>query len=428
VFRKRTFLVLVLFLGIFVLSQGIASLHEENFTRDPDAEIQVLTELNRWRIHRGLGPLMRNSDLDALAMQQATYKAPLVPFTGEIDFHKDSWGDGVFKRAEFYGWPSYDNEPNKVLVSEIAAYYPSVSGAISFWQHSTPHRKSVTTPGYREAGVAVLRKGNWLLSYVVLGGREDVLPVMYDPVRNLLYLSTDKSWFAHPFRPLYVKILDDQGNRLHSEEWLVWRDRIPLPPNATDNITVVVSDGIQEITTQTNLYDARIYPADPLPTPKPAPTARPSLNLVRSPVTPAPTQEPAVPSVTIDGSFDVKMVYGDTSFSLINQSSRALDLSRLIIVSNTLNFKRTADWLGKYSKVALTDFPTHWCMQVWSYEVFTGPPGLPTGCSTLASGRSLLSAGDRFWLSSRFDVYYGLTLVATCRRGQKECGFDVPQE
>jgi hypothetical protein len=411
------------------LSQGIAALHDTDFTRDPDIELQVLTELNRWRIHRGLVPLMRNTDLDTLAMGQATYKAPQVPFTGTVDFHLDAWGDGVFKRAEFYGWPSYDNEPDKVLVSEIAAYFPSVSGAIHFWQNSPPHRKSVTTAGYREAGVAVLRRGDWLLSYVVLGGRQDILPVTYDPVRNLLYLSTDKSWFAHPFRPLYVKILDDQGNRLHNDEWLVWQDRIPLPPNATDNITVVVTDGIQEITTHTNLYDARIYPADPLPTPQPIPTARPSLNLVRAAVTPiVPTLAPTFTPMPVDGKFDVKMVYGDTSFSLINESARELDLSKLMITSEALHFKRTADWLGKYSKVALTSFPSNWCMQVWSYEVFTGPPDLPTGCGTLASGRSLLNAGDRFWLANQFDVYYGLTLVASCRRGQKVCGFDIPPQ
>ncbi len=426
--KKR---LIVLFAFILIVSvHGVALLQDSQntqFSRDADTELQILTEINRWRVHRGFLPLMRNPDLDEIALEQADYISAKVPFEGEAGFHIDAYGDGVSKRALYYGWPAYDDDPNKELISEIAAYFPSVMGSIHFWQTSKPHHDAVETAGYREAGVAVLRKGDWLLSYVELAGRQDVLPVTYDAAHNTLYLSTDQSWYAEPFTPLYVRILDSKGNRLHSDDWLPWSERIRLPANPPNNLTVIVSDGIREITTNVDLSQSLIYPSDP-PPPHVATTlstfspltTNPSSTSTVSDETPAKTPTP------IDGQFQVRMVYDNTSFSLINQSPAALDLSRLMISSHVINFSRDGQWLGHYSGVSVNRFPSTWCMQVWSFEVFTGPPAVPDGCTRMASGRSAVLAGERFWLANRFDVYYGGDLMTSCFRDTHECGFDVP--
>jgi phosphopantetheinyl transferase len=67
-------------------------------------------------------------------------------------------------------------------------------------------------------------------------------------------------------------------------------------------------------------------------------------------------------------------------------------------------------------------------MQVWSFPVFNGPPDVPGGCTRMASGRSLLNPGDRFWLAGRFDISYAGDIIVTCFRDDHECGFDVPPE
>lgn len=426
VIRRRYLVVLFALLVIILGVQGIALLGDDDFSRDTDTEWKVMSELNRWRLHSGLGPLMRNPDLDAMAMLQAEYVSPMVPFTGEVDFHTDAWGDGVAGRAVLYGWPGYEDDLNKVLISEIAAYFPTVNGALRFWQNSPPHHDAVETAGFREVGVAVLRRGDWLLTYAVLGGRPDVMPVMYDPARDILYLTTDKSYNAEPFDPLFVRITDKQDRALHQDDWLVWSDRVHLPHGIPNDLIVTVSDGIRDITTEIDLREVRVFPSDPMP---------PASETTLAEFTPIETSAASVTTAYPEAvrpepsgaDFQVKMVYDDVSFTLMNQSSHDLDLSRLRIVSEVIDFSRGAQWLGRYSDKPLSAFPNRWCMQVWSYRVYSGPPELPDECTTLASGRSLLNPGDRFWLTYRFEIYYGRQLVVTCFRDDLQCGFDVPQ-
>jgi uncharacterized protein YkwD len=398
----------------------------EAYPRDEAAELEVITELNFWRIRRGLSPLQRNPDLDYLAMLQAEYIAPNVPFTGEVDFHTDQYGDGVFKRAELAGWPGYDT-PDRVLVSEIAAYFPSVDGAINFWQHSAVHKASVETGGFRELGVAVLRYENWYISYVVLGGRPEVYPVLYDPTRGTLYLSIDRSVFSDNYRPTRVQILDAAGNRLHNDEWLIWSDRMPLPQGASDVLTVIYSDGIREYKTSVNLYDARIFPSMPTPTPSNTPTPAPTATPVLATSTPQPpTMTPTSTQPPANGHFEVKLVYDNQSLTLINESSSALNLVPLTFVSQSIGLTRTGAWLGKYSKVSLETFPSHYCMQAWSFEQSHIPPTLPEDCTVRASGRSVLKVGERFWLAGRFEVAYRNETIAVCYADTGQCAFDIP--
>jgi hypothetical protein len=261
----------------------------------------------------------------------------------------------------------------------------------------------------------------------VLGGRPNVLPVTYDPVKQLLYLTIDRSVFTDDYRPTRVQILDMYGRRLHGDEWLVWGNTIPLPAGATDVITVTVSDGIRQISNRVNLDEARVFPSEPTPMPTNTPTVTPTLSGPVFTATPnQPTVTPTMTPLPTNGSFDVRVVYDDRSVTFINQSSRLLDLTPLVIYAPAVNFSRTGEWLGEYSEVSLEAFPPGYCLQAWSFETYYGPPALPDGCRLLASGRSILTAGQRFWLSSAFQIYYDGELIASCENRAHTCSFDIP--
>jgi hypothetical protein len=251
--------------------------------------------------------------------------------------------------------------------------------------------------------------------------------VTYDPVRNVLFLSLDRSIWTDNYRPTRVQILDDRGERLHEPEWLVWSNRILLPRGANGFITVVVTDGIRQIRGTVDLYNARIFPSDPTPTPSNTPSPTMTATPILQTATPTPIIPTATPTPTpAGGSFDIQMVYNNNSFTLINRSGEPIDLEPLQIVSNTLGQSLSGAWLGAYYQGSINAMPHATCVQAWSFEMFVGPPPLPSGCAMRASGRSLLRAGERFWLAGYFDVLYRQQLMARCDANVGTCGFDLP--
>lgn len=398
-----------------------------NYFRDTQAEMDVFTRLNQWRIRRGLAPLMPNADLANMALGQAEYIEQFAPFTTQhVDFHTDRYGEGVFQRAELAEWQGYEF-PDQVLVSEIAAYYPSVDGLINFWQTSPIHSRSVQNAGFREAGVVVLNIRGWLLSYVVLGGRPDVLPVLYDPNRQMLYFTMDESGYTNGFVPNRIRIINSDGVVLHPTDWLLWTRRMPLPYGATNQMTIIYSDGVQEVTTLVDLDDVVIFPAQPAPTLAPSPTVSPTATPLIATFTPRPAQltpTPTVPPLT--DHYDILLVYNSASMTMINQSNRRVDLSGLSFTAPEINFARTGTWLGRYAQIDLADFPVNYCMQMWSFLANNSQPPMPDQCGLLASGRSVLRRDQRFWLTGYFNVYNDEQLVASCRTESEVCGFDLP--
>lgn len=420
----------LLFLTVLVALSVVltfpALVQEDELPRDPEAEIATMTELNRWRVRRGLSPMARNPDLDFLAMQQAEYMFSEIPFTNTVDFHTDQFGDGPADRARLAGWPGYDFN---TFAAEIAAYYPNIAGAMNFWQHSPIHSATAMNPGYREMGIAVIQNGNWKLFYVVVAGRPGVLPVTYDPHRRTLYLSTDQSGFENfVFQPSRVRILDESGNILHEDPWLVWDSRIPLPDGATNQVTIIMTDGILEYSTTVDLYGSRAFPSEPTP----IPTATPGATATRDPrintATPhPPTLTPSVTPEPLRENFDVVLLYNTDSITLRNKSGEALNLAPMVFVSSEINTAYTSTFMGAYYEGSLESFPDDYCMQMWSFALEQAEPPLPRTCDFLASGRSILRPGDRFWVAGHFEVYYQTQLVASCDADLGRCEFDIPR-
>ncbi len=415
---------------VMVLLSVVATMptfvQDDGMPRDHEAEIETMSEINRWRIRRGLSPMARNADLDFLAMQQAQYMFDELPFTNTVDFHTDQFGDGPATRARLFGWPGYDFN---TFVAEIAAYYPDVAGAMNFWQHSPVHSATATNPGYREMGIAVIQNGNWKLFYVVLGGRPGVLPVLYDPQRRTLFLSTDQSGFANfDFRPSRVRILDEGGNILHEDPWLVWDNRMRVPDGANNTITVIMTDGVLEYATTVDLYASRAFPSEPTPVPTFTPVATATRDPRIATATPLPpTLTPSATPEPLRDNYDVILTYNTDAITLRNKSGESLDMSPLVFVSPDIGTAYTSSFMGAYYEGELTSFPPNHCMQMWSFELDRSQPPLPRSCTFLASGRSILRPGDRFWIAGSFDVYYRTQLIASCEADLGRCEFDIPR-
>lgn len=407
---------------------GCAATNSRYYLRNIEAEREVMTRLNRWRMRATSDPLVRNTTLDAMAMDQGCRTIPDAPFWRAYDFHTDDYGDGIAGRARAFGWQSYEF-PDQVLASEIAAYYPDIDGLFSFWTTSPPHRAAATEQGFREVGVVVLQNEGWLLAYVVLAGRPDVLPVGYDASRRTLILTTDQSVYQQQtaFSPVRVRILNERREPLHAQPWLVWDRQIPLPANAGDNVIVIVSDGVTEIETMVNLNSSLIFPAVPTPTNQPTPTITPTL--LQPTFTALPPTLTPIPSPTAHGDlFDVVMLWDNTSLTIINQSGSPLNLLPLAVVAPDIALSRDGRWFGAYYQGDLEALPAGYCLQAWSYALFAGPPDLPHECVMMASGRSNLAPGQRFWLTGSFNVTYWQQTIAVCQTSLGRCEFDLPTE
>lgn len=426
--RKVALLLALLFLLMGVSLVFVATGQEgRSYPRDLDVELDLITALNRYRVRDGRGPLLRNPDLDYLAQIQAEYMQQWLPLTEEeLDYHADRFGDGILRRAELIDWPSY-GFGDSPFVGEIAAYFPSVQGMMDFWNNSQAHRDDIYAYGYREVGVTVLRNGNWLLAYVVFGARPDVLPVFYDAQLNKLVLTTDQSPFIfNRFVPTLVKIEDEAGQRLHVEEWLPWRSRLPLPEGAGRIITVTYSDGVRDVRTTVDLYQALLYPSDGRGTRRLS-TLTVVTGTPRATVTPLPPTPTWTPSPVPQGDqYDIVLEYNATSLNFINQSGEDLNLRPLSIVVSGLG-AISADWMGAYSEVPLTEFPDEFCMQLWSNEQRPDPPAVPEACRVMASSRSVLTTNQLFWIAGSFDVTYYGVVIASCEASLHTCAFDIPR-
>jgi len=118
---RKLSLLFVLILLSSLLVFVVVGQEGRSLPRDLDVEMELITALNQYRVRDGRGPLLRNPDLDYLARIQAEYMQQWLPLTGiELDYHADSFGDGVDRRAELIDWPAY-GFGDSPFVGEIAA-------------------------------------------------------------------------------------------------------------------------------------------------------------------------------------------------------------------------------------------------------------------------------------------------------------------
>jgi hypothetical protein len=419
----------------------------DEWVEAPEAEEYVLTRLNQWRLSVGVMPLERNDLLDRVAGQQLSYIrgfAPfdMAPFNNADDFrpwHTDVTGGTVLRRLERNGWPRFDN--GVMVASEIAAYYPTISQSINFWQRSTVHNRTATLGGFREVGVRTQCWHGWLLTYVVMASRPDTLTVVFDPHTNALYFGDESRSYSGDvlgFRPDFYQIQDRSGRRMHADEWLIWNDVIQLPPASPQELRIIFTDGVTTITKEINLRENRIFPsqADPTATPTWTPTATSTLGPSPTAYVPTATFVPTTtPSSISSAGYDIVLYYNQNYITIVNESRQHVNLEPLGFTSDEFPiFEIGMSFLAQpFINLGgnIASFPPHSCVQAFSGARFTGPGEDPLTCVRRVAYRNALEPSERFWLRPNFEITYGLQVIAGCQGLQvyvqeAHCGFDLP--
>lgn len=412
-------LLLFLLLAAWAIVPAVPGAAQTTTSRQNRAAMyEILGLLNEWRLSLGLTPFRLDETLEAMAIYQANYLVTLRTIPDGPDIHKGRGGEGVKERALFdqFNWPYY-GRPEQMQIGEIAAVR-TAAGAITFWKSSSPHRRTVTNPAYREIGIAAFRRGAGYIYVAVLGARPSVLPALADTENGRLYLTNERSGYAAQQQPWMhtadrVRLFDAEGRPLN-DDWIPWQETIDLPKDAGDTLYVLYTDGSAESLSEVDLtIDVVVLPGYE-PPPDPALALLPA-------ATAAPTATPEPPRP------EILLVYDGRSLSIINNARRALDLYGLEVAGSQARLPLTW-WLnapGADENFELFAFPPGDCVQAWSFTE-TNAPRKPAECRVRRAGRSQLTRGQFFWLEGSFDVLLDGNVVGTCEAEAKRCEVDLP--
>ena len=412
---KKVLSIFSVFIMAIVGLIPITAQNPENY----DEIVTLANELNDWRLSINLSPLVYSPKLEAMAQAQLDYllSLPEIP----ADIHRGAQGEYPRERSQFpqFAWEYY-GFPANVSVTEIAAI-GSINSAMSFWQNSDIHTRSVTNPAYREVGIAVNKlDANNTLYIVVLGSRPNVLPAYIDSTTNTLYLTNENfvsnappSWLTNVGR---YRLFDETGRMV--QDWQEWQASQTLPDNAGNTIFVLYEDGEGKQSLWEAIVDpnwAREELANPVYI-----TATPALNPTNTPnptVTPAPQATQAPDTVTL--------VYDSATFTIISTSSDGVDISNLgfkrgdIIVPIEL-------WLNNGVELPINNFPEGHCLRAWSWETSGDFPN-PEQCRFVRS-IATLSPARLFWASFGFDVLLDDVLIGNCMADVGVCSIEIYDE
>ncbi len=426
---------------LFSIKRPTAAAQED----DPAAQ-QVLTMINTWRIQQGLWPLRENPVLDQMAFDQASYIDSLSQIPIEPQIHMDANGNTPPTRAKLpqYNWPSYGDK-QFTAVGEIAYVGFSAQTAFNFWNTSKIHHDTALNSAYREIGVAAIKHPLGHMYFVDFGSRPDVLPVIPDVKDNLLYLSNERySGAKSPWmgNAIQVRLFDALGRPLNAN-WIPWQSQIALPPGAGSEVYVEYLDNSSVMVLSPVLLDTQSTVVLPTLTPTLIPSATPSSTLTPT-FTPTPppnifnalaatntttplfnptaTRTP-IPSPASPSSDNVLLLYDAHSFTLINSTSKPINVQNVVFVGTNGSFAVTK-WATQWLSGTLTALAGSDCLQVWSW-LETTAPAKPSRCRQL---RSVLTiAPDKlFWKQGDFTAQIQGQTLATCHQTDTQCTFAVP--
>jgi uncharacterized protein YkwD len=258
-FRIRWWMIACLFMSLAVP----ATAQSDN---DAPAAQAMLGQINAWRIQLGLWPLKLNDTLTAMAVDQADYLSTLkenIPSGNAM--HLGRFGEGPRERAQYpqFGWPAYGRQSEDI--AEIAAIGTQES-ALKFWHESPVHTQVATNTIFREIGVAAVPHPWGHIYIVVFGGRPDVLPALYDPQQNVLYLTQDVFKFGPGNVPaMQVTLFDAAGRPLNNGQPLPWSPTLPVPPNTGGKLYVLYNDGSAQALAEVDLREDQAVLPEEMP-------------------------------------------------------------------------------------------------------------------------------------------------------------------
>lgn len=390
---------------------------------------QLAARLNVWRLNLGLGPVVYNPTLEAMAAAQADY---LMTFSSlPNDLHAGRQGEDPRQRSQFeaFRWPTYGH-PERIAVTEIAAAGANriaVDYAINFWQNSDIHNRSVTNPNFREVGIAARQRGDNVLFIVVLGGRPGVLPALADTDEGKLYLTTERNrWKAEGIDKVALfRILDSQ--RRPVRDWQEWAMIVDLPTDLTGDFFYVEYEDAFGNRLEAEVRLAPVWSSAPgaavpvAANPSPAPNASGNTPLVlvtNTPETPVMTATPVL--TPLPGGFTLHYS-GNGLFNLLVTSPSA-NLNGLEFRNGDVLF-RARDWEALNSQLNIGAVSQGSCLQVWLQTA--GSFAAPAECSYVVS-IIFSPQNELFWLAGTFEVLIDGEVIATCDAAAGVCGAVLP--
>jgi hypothetical protein len=416
----------------------------------------IIAQINAYRLQNGQQPLVVNDRLQAMARDQALYVTSLPTLPDGDNMHYDANGRTARQRALLapYHWETYGSDA-QVVVGENAGE-GSVTFVMNFWKNSDIHNKALLNPTYREIGAWAIPDKYGYVFFVDFGGRPDVLPLSVDPTTNELYISNEHytqgngSWLREAKT---VRLFDAAGEPLTGV--IPWQGQMPVPANAGDKLYVLFDDGRTQLIQQVDLQrDWVLLPdtlalepsatapavaaaasATPVPTVTPAPTLpAASATPVQAASTPVPTPTTSAasatptatvptptatlaPTPTTPAAPDIRLIYDAHSLTLLNVSSRRIDISTVAITGGGTTLATTR-W-SAVAPVLLDDFAVGGCLQIWSWDE---PADLPQPSACLNRYSYIYTApGTLFWTKGDFSITQNGAVVATCKNGAGTC-------
>ena len=428
----------------------IASIGVQAQEQNTELALEIVANINDWRIDEGVWPLKTNPTLEAMALDQATYLASLGSLPG--DLHEGRRGLQPRQRALVapFNWPHYELEA-QIAIGENAGI-GSVRSAMNFWRGSDLHTRTALNRGYREIGVAAVPRGSDHIFIVVFGSRPNVLPALADPREpGAIFLSNEEFLYARFFDSIQtaseIRLFDADGRPL-TDGSVDWAETITIPESIGETVFILSSDGDHEILSAVNVgVDSAILPGfipsadDPVqvvaaptattvPTTQPTPTTAPAEPTTEPTATPAeaepsatpePTEEPEATPVPVADP-DIRIVYEGNTLDVVNISGAAADWQGLEIVGVARTFP-----FSQFSRVAdfpLGAFPARHCLQIRSTSV-SGGVVLPDDCGWVRSLVTLLPE-RLFWTLGDFEIRLNGSPLATCPANEGTCEFALP--
>jgi Cysteine-rich secretory protein family len=387
----------------------------------------LAAELNLWRLELGLGPLVHNLTLEAMANAQAEYVAGLADIPSGGDIHIDAQGQDARQRSQRapYNWPTYGN-PQRISLTEIAAV-GNLDSALAFWRGSDLHNRSVTNVAYREIGIAVRQLENVsrdVLFIVVLGGRPNVLTALADPEVGNLYLTTEANtwtgdWFS---TATSYRLLDAERQPIW--DWDEWQVIVDLPEDTGGTFFVEYEDStgrraeteVSRSARWTNLLEPeQVVQNDPRPTS----TRSSGGGLIF--VTNTPSGFRATPTATAPADNSVTLLYAAGVFTLI-PNGEFTDITGLFFRNETVVFD-VRRWEEVVIDINIGALPSANCLQVWQQDAGEFEP--PAQCEFVRAIVFRLPS-EIFWAAGEFEVLKDDEVLTTCLSSAGQCDVTLP--
>jgi uncharacterized protein YkwD len=412
-------------------SDGSGAVQREITTVQPYDELgmELLGQLNQWRIRLGLWPFSPCAKLDALAREQALYLSSLPSLPD--DLHAGPDGEYPPDRAQATGWPCYNN-PAQIAITEIAYAGWGVESAIEWWENSPLHNRSVTNPAFREVGIAAVPHPQGNLFIILLGSCPDTLPVLYEPSTNVLYLTSEWYQWAAGDRIQDVtqyQLLPSPHYPIDDTAWQPWQGAISAPQGLGDHYAVAYTDGTHTAISPVDLAVDIAWLPENLDVKTITVIEDPAVaEAAPAEIAEEATVPPKVPITgTVEGTPDITLVYGQISLSIINNPpGERLDLTGLELAAGEITLPVCA-WDTPFLGVPLNNFSVGSCLQTWDFSY--DDPGVPELCGLRASAIHL-PVPELFWVKAPFDVRQGGVTIATCPQaalqGATTCEVKLP--